>query len=346
MSMNSFHARRSKPRSVAAPASTPRRAAGLTRADILLAQQGLAASRTEAQALIKAGRVRWAGGVITKAAQEFCDDTALTLTDSGETHYVSRGGFKLAGALAKTGLSVTGRICLDIGQSTGGFTDCLLQAGAAQVIGIDVGHGQLHPRLQADSRVKSFEGLNARSLSAFDFEQFLFDSAQGSPSPLTPLPQAGEGMFTRCQQDISPRRRLSPLALVGESLNNSPLPLAGEGSGERGLADGKASYDKRGFDLIVADVSFISLTLILPRLPALLNENGNLLLLVKPQFEVGPAGIGKGGLVRNPALYTEVEGKLRTSALASRLRVLDWFESSITGSDGNREFFIWMTHEP
>jgi 23S rRNA (cytidine1920-2'-O)/16S rRNA (cytidine1409-2'-O)-methyltransferase len=273
--MNSFHARQSRPTAASKGAEVA--ANTLPRADVLLVQQGLAASRAEAQRLIAAGQIHAAGQLVTKPAQKFPNGTQFTRANSEQNRYVSRGGLKLAGALAKTGLSVTGRICLDIGQSTGGFTDCLLQAGAAEVIGIDVGHGQLHPRLQADSRVKSFAGINARSLSA---------------------------------------------------------------------ADLGATLPPHGFDLIVADVSFISLTLILPRLPALLNENGNLLLLVKPQFEVGPAGIGKGGLVRNPALYAEVEGKLRTSALASRLQTLDWFESAITGSDGNREFFIWMTHEP
>jgi len=275
MSMNSFHARQSRP--MPAPKDTDRATNTLPRADVLLVQQGLATSRAEAQRLIAAGEVYFAGQVVTKPAQKFPADTQFILADSEQSRYVSRGGLKLAGALAKSGLSVTGLSCLDIGQSTGGFTDCLLQNGAAEVVGVDVGHGQLHPRLKTDTRVKSFEGVNARSL----------------------------------------------------------VP-----------ADLGVAFKPHGFNLMVADVSFISLTLILPRLPALLHRDGNMLLLVKPQFEVGPAGIGKGGLVRDPALYGAVEGKLRTSALLSRLRVLDWFASPITGSDGNREFFIWMTHAP
>ncbi|MDR3088093.1 MAG: TlyA family rRNA (cytidine-2'-O)-methyltransferase, partial [Azoarcus sp.] len=172
-------------------------------------------------------------------------------------------------------LRVEGLICLDVGQSTGGFTDCLLQARAARVVGVDVGHGQLHPRLKADARVSAFEGINCRALSAAD---------------------------------------------LGDAMPPS------------------------GFDLIVVDVSFISLTLVLPRLPALLGADGNMLLLVKPQFETGPAGVGKGGIVRNPARYAEVENKLRECARNLRLQVRGWFNSPIAGGDGNREFFIWTSH--
>ena len=272
--MNSFHAR--KPRQTATSKNVRVPESSLPRADVLLVKQGLAASRTEAERLIRAGRVSCGGRVVTKPAQRFPVDAEFVIADSSDNRYVSRGGLKLAGALVKSGLSVAGRICLDVGQSTGGFTDCLLQAGAARVVGVDVGHGQLRQSLKADSRVTSFEGINARSLSAVDL-----------------------------------------------------------GSAMR--AD--------GFDLIVADVSFISLTLILPRLPALLHANGNMLLLVKPQFEVGVEHIGKGGIVSSPSLYADVELKLRASAAASRLIVLDWFESPITGSDGNHEFFIWTSHE-
>jgi 23S rRNA (cytidine1920-2'-O)/16S rRNA (cytidine1409-2'-O)-methyltransferase len=270
--MNSFHARQSRPAAI--PKNTRRAESALPRADILIVRQGLASSRAEAQRLIQAGEVSCGGETVTKPAQKFPDDAQFTLTASNR--YVSRGGLKLAGALAKTGILVDGKVCLDVGQSTGGFTDCLLQAGAARVVGVDVGHGQLHPRLKTDSRVTGFENINARSLVAADL--------------------------------------------------GAALP-----------AD--------GFDLIVADVSFISLTLILPRLPSLLHADGHMLTLVKPQFEIGPSGVGKGGIVRNPSLYGEVERKLRASALTSHLRVLDWFESAITGSDGNREFFIWTSHE-
>lgn len=271
MSMNSFHARQKKPRPAPQPAHE--RPAGMLRADALLVAQKLAPSRTAAQWLIKEGRVSWAGGPIAKPAMELPDDTPLTVAADPDAHYVSRGGQKLAGALSETGLEVAGKRCLDVGQSTGGFTDCLLQNGAKHVVGVDVGHDQLHPQLRVDPAVTAIEGINCRALTAADL---------GNAMP----------------------------------------------------AD--------GFDLIVGDVSFISLTLILPQLPPLLAEHGDLLMLVKPQFEVGPGNLGKGGIVRDPALYGEVEQKLRNSAQNLGLTVKAWLDSPITGGDGNREFFIWL----
>ncbi|HZX31745.1 MAG TPA: TlyA family RNA methyltransferase [Rhodocyclaceae bacterium] len=245
----------------------------MPRADQLLVESGLAASRTAAQRLIAAGRVRWLGGAVSKPAQDIPRDGELTVEADPADRYVSRGGLKLAGALAASGVLADGKVCLDVGQSTGGFTDCLLQAGAAKVVGVDVGHSQLHSRLQGDPRVVCIEGVNCRALEPEDLGRHL-------------------------------------------------------------PAD--------GFSLIVADVSFISLTLVLPQLPALLAENGDLLLLVKPQFEVGPQGLGKGGIVRDPALYGEVEAKLRRASADAGLTVHGWFDSPITGGDGNREFFIWL----
>ena len=271
MSMNSFHARQKKPRPAPAPANP--RPAGVLRADALLVAQGLAASRTYAQFLIKEGRVSWAGGPIAKAATELPAETLLTVAADPGAHFVSRGGHKLAGALAHTGLPVAGKLCLDIGQSTGGFTDCLLQQGARHVVGVDVGHDQLHPQLRADPAVTALEGINCRHLSA---------SSLGKALP------------------------------------------------------------PNGFDLIVGDVSFISLTLILPQLPPLLAKQGDLLLLVKPQFEVGPGNLGKGGVVRDANLYPEVEAKLRQAAHQLGLRVRAWLPSPIQGGDGNHEFFIWL----
>ncbi len=245
---------------------------GGLRADQLLVERGLAASRTIAQRLIEAGRVAWSEGPINKASVVLPESAELTVVEGDIDRYVSRGGTKLAGALSHTGITVRGRTCLDVGQSTGGFTDCLLQAGAERVVGIDVGHDQLHRRLRDDPRVTCIEGVNARAIS---------------------------------------RER---------------LPHA-------------------HFDLIVADVSFISLTLVLPQLPPLLAKDGDMLLLAKPQFEVGPENVGKGGIVRNAALCPQVEAKLREAAAAAGLRVLDYFDSPIAGGDGNREFFIWTQHE-
>jgi 23S rRNA (cytidine1920-2'-O)/16S rRNA (cytidine1409-2'-O)-methyltransferase len=279
MSMNSFHARKSRPAPVrAAPLVVPRKG---MRADAMLVAQGLASSRTVAQRMIEAERVSGPGGLIAKPSQELALDTPLAVLADDTERYVSRGGLKLAGALKETGISATGKVCLDLGQSTGGFTDCLVQAGASHVVGVDVGHGQLHPRIKTLPKVTALEGINCRNLSTADL---------GNAMP--------EG----------------------------------------------------GFDLIVGDLSFISLTLILPQLPALLATGGDLLLLVKPQFEVGPGGLARGGVVRDPALYAEVEVKLRQASRDCGFTLMAWLDSPITGGGvgnipGNREFFIWNRHE-
>ena len=253
------------------------------RADQWLLDRGLAASRSQAQRLLAAG-ARWRppGGVWRPLAKADAlpPDAEVELLDAAEARYVSRGGLKLEGALAATGLQVTGWHCLDVGQSTGGFTDCLLQQGAARVLGVDVGHGQLHPRLAGDARVRCLEGVNARHLDA------------------------------------------SQLIAYGA------CPVGAEGR-----------FDPK-FELIVGDLSFISLTLVLPALAPLLAPAGHLLLLVKPQFELQPADIGKGGIVRDAALYAPVEQRLRAACADAHLVVRHWLPSPIMGGDGNREFFI------
>lgn len=237
------------------------------RADQLLVQQGLAPTRSAAQRLIARGAVRWRGpqgwAVPRKAGEELPEGCEIELSDDAELRWASRGGLKLAAALERCGLDVRGATCLDVGQSTGGFTDVLLARGAARVVGVDVGHGQLHPRLRADPRVTVLEGVNARRLDA------------------------------------------------------AVLPVA-------------------HFALAVADLSFISLTLVLPALAPLADA---LLLLVKPQFELQPAQIGKGGLV-DAAHHAEVEQRIRAACAAQGLAVRDYFASPIEGGDGNREFFV------
>ncbi|MGH6626719.1 MAG: TlyA family RNA methyltransferase [Burkholderiaceae bacterium] len=258
------------------------------RADQLLVERGLAASRAQAQRLIAAG-VRWLDGAawkrVAKNGDELPAQAELELLDSAESRYVSRGGLKLEGALQASGLDVSGAICLDVGQSTGGFTDCLLQHGAARVVGVDVGHGQLHPRLRRDARVVCIEKVNARTLSATD-------------------------LIVACDRTT-----------------------------------GAGGWFDAGFDVIVGDLSFISLTLVLPALVPLLRPGAALLLLVKPQFELQPAQIGKGGLVKNAALYAEVEQRIRACCAALGLGVAGWFDSAITGGDGNREFFVFARRE-
>ncbi|MDF1481054.1 TlyA family RNA methyltransferase [Extensimonas sp. H3M7-6] len=257
------------------------------RADQLLVERGLAASRSQAQRLIAAG-ARWrapTGWRPLAKADDLPADAELELLDAAEARYVSRGGLKLEGALAAAELDVRGWQCLDVGQSTGGFTDCLLQQGAARVVGVDVGQGQLHPRLRADARVQCLEQCNARHLSAADLIAAGAYPASAS-GPLDQKPGAG-------------------------------------------------------FDLVTGDLSFISLTLVLPALAPLVKPGGALLMLVKPQFELQPAQIGKGGIVRDAALYALVEQRIRAACTALGLANLQWLTSPIAGGDGNREFFIF-----
>jgi 23S rRNA (cytidine1920-2'-O)/16S rRNA (cytidine1409-2'-O)-methyltransferase len=249
------------------------------RADQLLVERGLAASKSQAQRLIASG-VRWRllpgdWTTVSKNGQELRETVELQAVDNAETRFVSRGGLKLAGALQRVSLDVRGLRCLDVGQSSGGFTDCLLQRGALQVVGVDVGQGQLHPRLRDDARVVCIERCNARDLTAE--------------------------------------------ALV-------------DGGGEAAAAP---------FDLIVGDLSFISQTLVWPALVPLLKAGGHVLMLVKPQFELQPEHIGKGGLVKDPASLALVEARIRQACVQVGWRCLDYFESPITGGDGNREFFVW-----
>ncbi len=242
------------------------------RIDQLLVERGLASSRSQAQRLIASG-VRWLDRgdwkIVGKNGDEVPDEAELELLDLAEARYVSRGGLKLEGALNLSGIDVAGKTCLDVGQSTGGFTDCLLQRGAARVVGVDVGQGQLHEKLRSDPRVTAIEKVNARELTA---EQ------------------------------------------VGAS-----------------------------FDFITGDLSFISSTLVLPALAPLLEPGGDLLLLVKPQFELQPGQVGKRGIVTDAALYGVVEKRLRDCLAALGLQVRGWYDSPVAGGDGNREFFAHAT---
>lgn len=249
------------------------------RADQLLVDRGLAASRSQAQRLIASG-VEWRLGVkpwqrVVKNGDELPEPSEVRILNNAEVRYVSRGGLKLEGALQCSGLSVQGLRCLDVGQSTGGFTDCLLHKGATRVVGLDVGHGQLHSRLRDDARVICVERINARELKPDDAR----------------VPDVREG-----------------------------------------------------FDLVVGDLSFISLTLVLPALLPLLRKDGALLMLVKPQFELQPSDIGKGGLVKDEASYAKVETRLREACAALDLDVLGYWPSVIAGGDGNQEFWIGAQH--
>ena len=238
------------------------------RADLFLVEHGHAATRSQAQRLIASG-VQWrvdVGGAwkkVVKNGDEISVLAELQILDTTEAKYISRGGLKLEGALASTGLKVAGLRCLDIGQSTGGFTDCLLQQGALQVVGVDVGHGQLHPSLREDPRVVCIEGLNARSMTAMD---------------LVAAPAHDDGAEAGFNdEEFGPESGEPPEAV------------------------------EANFDFLTGDLSFISLTLVLPAVLRLLKPGGNLLMLVKPQFELQPGQIGKGGIVRDAAHFEFVE---------------------------------------
>jgi len=234
------------------------------RIDQLLVDRGLAESREKAQALLLAGAVFVDKQKLDKAGAAVRPDAAIEVTE--DLPYVSRGGLKLSYALDHFQIGVENKVCLDIGSSTGGFTDCLLQRGAARVHCVDVGRGQLHWKLRSDPRCVLHEGLNARRLTYAD---------------------------------------------VGE-----PSAVA------------------------VCDVSFISVTLILPVIPSLLQPGeGEIVVLVKPQFEVGRGQVGKGGIVREPGLHEQVCAKVRAAAesLGFECAVT---ASPILGAEGNREFLL------
>ncbi|MBO9677196.1 MAG: TlyA family RNA methyltransferase [Acidovorax sp.] len=326
------------------------------RADVFLVEGGHAATRSQAQRLIAAG-VQWRLAPTlpwNKVAKNGDDIPALAevqLLDAAEAKYISRGGLKLEGALAATGVAVEGLRCLDVGQSTGGFTDCLLQRGAAQVIGVDVGHGQLHERLRNDPRVVCVEGLNARAVTPESLEEAceeaLSERVEAEPEDNETQPEApyawmrNGGVVDDDYDDSGDAREQdvedfkAERAAKARARTEGSLPTVRRRRAEYAGADITPA-----FDLVTGDLSFISLTLVLPSIVPLLKAGGTLLMLVKPQFELQPGQVGKGGIVRDPALYALVEQRIRDCCAALPLQVLGWLDSPIEGGDGNREFFI------
>ena len=237
------------------------------RLDRELVDRGLVESRQKAQALIMAGEVRVNGQKASKPGQPVDSDAALEVL--ARPPYVSRGGLKLAAALQHFAIDVTGAVCLDVGSSTGGFTDALLQAGAARVHAVDVGAGQLAWQLRTDPRVVLHEGINARELVYSD---------------------------------------------IGELVR-----------------------------LAACDVSFISVTLVLPAIVPLLQADGQMVILIKPQFEAGKGQVGKGGIVRDPEVHQaardRVDKAVRQFGFATNM-----MDSPILGAEGNQEFLLHAHH--
>jgi 23S rRNA (cytidine1920-2'-O)/16S rRNA (cytidine1409-2'-O)-methyltransferase len=236
------------------------------RLDVALVQRGFFPTRQQAQTAIMAGEVQIDGRRAAKASDPVKDSAEIVV--AARNRYVGRGGTKLGGAIEHFGIDCAGKVVLDIGASTGGFTDCLLQGGAKKVFAVDVGHGQLAWKIRDDARVVVLEKTNARHLSRAEI-----------PEPI---------------------------------------------------------------DICVIDVSFISLTLILPNAFELLTPDGVILALIKPQFELARADVGRGGIVRDPALHTKAQEKIADFAQAMGARVGGLFPSTITGTDGNQEFFICL----
>ena len=238
------------------------------RIDKLLVDRGLAESRTKAQALIMSGVVLVNEQRVDKPSQQFDPNSVVRVKggDDPTSRYVGRGGLKLEAALREFQIDVDGLVCLDVGASTGGFTDCLLQHDAKKVVAIDVGHNQIDWRLRNDPRVEIREGVNARYLQPQDFSQ--------------------------------------------------------------------------KFDLAVIDVSFISVTKVLPAVVPLIGERGSIVTLVKPQFEVGRGEVGGGGIVRDPEKRLRAVEEVKTAAVSLGLKVVNTIESPIQGAEGNIEFLV------
>jgi 23S rRNA (cytidine1920-2'-O)/16S rRNA (cytidine1409-2'-O)-methyltransferase len=244
------------------------------RIDKLLVERGLAESRTRAQAMVMAGVVLVNEQRVDKSSDQFATDSPIRIkhADDPTSRYVGRGGLKLEAALKEFGINVRELVCLDVGASTGGFTDCLLQHGAAKVFAIDVGHNQIDWRLRNDPRVAVREGVNARHLEPQDF-------------PGT-------------------------------------------------------------FALVVMDVSFISVTKILPAAVPLLRPDGSMIVLIKPQFEVGRGEVGSGGIVRDAEKRMRAVDQVNQFAGSLGLELRGLIESPITGAEGNIEYLAHYSYHP
>ena len=233
------------------------------RIDVYLVEKGFVKSRERAKSLIKSGQIKVNDNVVSKPSYEVADDVKIEITGE-QLRYVGRGGLKLEKAIEAFNIQLNGRVCIDIGASTGGFTDCMLQNGAAYVFAVDVGHDQLDEKLQNDNRVCNMERTNIRDLSMQDFV----------PSP----------------------------------------------------------------NFIATDVSFVSLKQILPKIKELLPEDGEAVVLIKPQFEAGKSAIGKNGIVKDRKVHEKVLNDIISFCFSENLEVVNLTHSPISGGDGNIEY--------
>ena len=326
------------------------------RADVFLVEAGHASTRSQAQRLIASG-VEWRltplapWKKVAKNGDDIPAGAELQLLDAAEAKYISRGGLKLEGALAATGIVVKDLRCLDVGQSTGGFTDCLLQAGADQVVGVDVGHSQLHERLRSDERVICVESFNARTLTPESLEvacdealcDVIEEEEDNDTQPQAPYAwMRNGGQVDEDYDDSDDAKEQDIESFKAERVAKAKAKSEGVAPVELRRRPGTQNIDiTPAFDFVTGDVSFISLTLVLPSVVQVLKPHGQLLMLVKPQFELQPGQIGKGGIVRDKALYVEVEQRIRECLTGLGLTVKQWMDSPIEGGDGNHEFFVW-----
>jgi 23S rRNA (cytidine1920-2'-O)/16S rRNA (cytidine1409-2'-O)-methyltransferase len=250
----------------------------MKRLDAVLVERTLAPTRSKAQQLIEAGEVEveiaGAWNKITQSSYKIDSQQIRIVPEARTLKYVSRGGLKLEGALKHLGLNVDGYKCFDVGLSTGGFADCLLQHGAARVVGVDVGHGQVAEKLKTEAKLKQFEGVHVRDVPAHSAVR----------------------------------------ALLSE-----------------------------GVDLTTVDVSFISLSHVLPVLADILPQGAKLLALVKPQFEVGPSNLDKNGIVHDPKLFDSVRAQVLSALEKNCFSGGEYFACDVKGQDGNQEFFVFAT---
>lgn len=293
------------------------------RLDTLLVEKGLCPSRQQAQRLIRAGEVKIDQTIFDKPGTPVPIDSLITLKQ--KPPFVSRGGEKLAKALKTFDISVDNRICLDGGISTGGFTDCLLQAGAKQVYGIDVGYGQVAWKIRQDARVVLKERTNIRHLT---------------PEDLYAISKNTTGRNTT-GENTTDKNTTSENAISEHATNEN----ATNENATSEDATGKNTTNERP-TLGVMDVSFISLTKVLPAFWALLKEPREVVLLVKPQFEVGREKIGKKGVVRNADDQAEAIFSVNQTAagLGWQYRGLTW--SDTVGPAGNIEYLLWLSEQP
>lgn len=249
------------------------------RADVLLVKKNLVATRTLAQEMIKSNQVHVImGGIrrlVTKPSEDFAEDIVFEVTSGFADEFVSRAGHKIKGAAQELGLKFQDKHCLDIGVSTGGFSDFLLRSGASSVLGIDVGHEQTHSFVRKNPRFTIIEKINARYLDK-------------------------NSQFLNC------------------------IPIG-------------------GFDFVCMDVSFISVRLILPQLNKLLKSNGEILVLIKPQFELGPEALNEKGIVKDSSQYVKLRQVMIEVSEQQGFKVKNYLSSKVEGKDGNKEFFLYLS---